>query len=83
MKKTLTIAAIALLGLASCKKCATCKTKITTSAPGTLYDSYSESSANVCGTSKEIDAVEGTIISTATQGGVTVTTVQETTCLEN
>ncbi len=80
MKKTLTIAAIALLGLASCKKCVTCKTFITTDASGTVYDSYSESSSEVCGTSKEIDAVEGTTTSYATQGGVTVTTIQETKC---
>ena len=80
MKKTLTIAAIALLGLASCKKCVTCTTVVTTDGPGTTYDNTSTATSNVCGTSSEIDAVEGRTVSTATQGTVTVTVTEETTC---
>jgi len=79
MKKTLTIAAIALLGLASCKKCETCTTTVTTDAPGTTNDNTATSTAEVCG-SDEIKAAEGTITSTATQSGVTVTITQRTTC---
>lgn len=80
MKKTLTIAAIALLGLASCKKCETCTTTVDTDAPGTTNDYTTVTTSEVCGTD-EIKAAEGTITSTATQSGVTVTITQTTTCL--
>ena len=80
MKKTLTIAVIALLGLASCKKCVTCTTVVTTDAPGTINDQTSQASTEVCGTSSEIADVEGTTTSTATQGGITVTVTEKTTC---
>lgn len=77
--KTTTLIAIALLGLASCRKCETCTTTITTDAPGTVYDQTSTSTSEVCG-SDEINAIEGTTSSTATSGGVTVTTTYVTTC---
>lgn len=80
MKKSLTIAAIALLGLASCKKCETCTTTVDTDAPGTSNDYTTVTTAEVCG-SDEIDQLEGTTTSTATQNGVTVTVTQTTTCL--
>jgi len=77
--KTTTLIAIALLGLASCRKCENCTTKVTTDAPGTIYDNTATSTAEVCG-SDEIRAAEGTVTSTATSGSVTVTTTSVTTC---
>lgn len=81
MTKTLILAlTLATLGAASCKKCVTCTTTITTDAPGTINDNTAQAKSEVCGTSSEIDAVQGTTTSTATQGGVTVTVTETTNC---
>jgi uncharacterized lipoprotein YajG len=79
MKKAILFAAVALLSFASCKKCETCTTTVTTDAPGTTNDQTAVSTAEVCG-SDEIKAAEGTVTSTATQGGVTVTVTSRTNC---
>jgi len=79
MKKLTFIAAAAMVALASCQNCETCTTTLTTDAPGTTNDQTATSVAEVCG-SDEIKAAEGTVTSTATQGGVTVTVTSRTNC---
>jgi len=80
--KKFTLLAILIMAaiMPSCKKCVTCTTTVTTDAPGTINDNTAQASSEVCGTSSEIDAAEGTTTSTASQGGVTVTITEKTTC---
>lgn len=78
MKKLFIIAMLAT-SFAACEVCETCTTVVTTDAPGTINDQTAQSTAEVCG-KKEIKAAEGTVTSTATQGGITVTVTSKTTC---
>lgn len=78
MKKLFVIAMIAT-SFAACEVCETCTTTVTTDAPGSTNDQTAVSTAEVCG-KDEIKAAEGTVTSTASQGGVTVTVTSQTTC---
>ena len=62
---------------ASCEKCETCTTVITTSAQG-IDDQVTTTTFEACG--NEIGDAEGTQTATSTSGGITATAVSVTTC---
>lgn len=77
MKKLIPL--LALIALSSCKHCYQCTVTYTTSGP---YGGTSTSSTEFCGTNKEKTQYEkaGTSTSTASSGGVTVTSTTRTLC---
>jgi hypothetical protein len=84
MKSILFVLLSATLGLVGCEKCYTCVTTVTTtvnqSIPG--YPQTGSSSFELCGSQADVDAAEGTVTSSSSQGGIVVTVTSKTNCTQ-